>query len=382
MSQEMSRVDYLVAQYTNGTISENELHELMQLIDNNSNQPELERALERIWGESNERNELPLIDKEKLFKKIYRDKNNNGKRVKSLSRKYYLAAAVLLAMMTIATYFIHLNSENAVPIAKIVPGSDKAILTLADGTKKYLGSHKEQVYAGNQVKATNFANGSLSYVKSSNDQTSKNEYHELTTPAGGQYRVILSDGTKVWLNAATTLRFPAMFKGRVRLVQLSGEAYFEVAKDKAHPFRVEVNNSTIEVLGTHFNVMGYVDEQHVSTTLLEGAVKVFKDNKAALLHPGEQAVVDDAISVSRVDVRHAVQWQKGNFDFSHEKIQSVMRKIARWYDVSIEYEGTVPQETFNGVIPRSKNLKEVLDILELTQSVHFKIKERSVIVMP
>lgn len=384
MSPEFSRVDYLLNKYVNGTIRQDELHELMKLIDSDDNQPALEGTLDQMWEQSRHADEFPLINKEKLFESIHRDKNHKIKQVKYFRRSHYVAAAILLAVMSIGISFLTLigRHNHGERIAQILPGSDKAVLTLADGTKKYLGSGQGQVYAGNQVQAFNLSTGTLSYVKGPKEESSKIEYHQLTTPAGGQYQVILSDGTKVWLNAATTLRFPATFTGRERLVQLSGEAYFEVAKDKAHPFRVEVNHTAVEVLGTHFDIMGYPDEQHVNTTLLEGAVKVFKGSQTALLHPGEQAVVGQAIAVSPVDVRHAVQWQKGNFDFSHEKIESIMRKIARWYDVTVQYEGGVPNETFNGVIPRSKNLQEVLDILQLTQSVHFKIKERSVIVMP
>ncbi|XHR96133.1 FecR family protein [Mucilaginibacter sp. UC70_90] len=186
----------------------------------------------------------------------------------------------------------------------------------------------------------------------------------------------------VWLNAASSLKFPVAFTGKERNVELSGEGYFEVAKNKAMPFRVTVNHSTVEVLGTHFNIMGYADEKSTNTTLLEGSVKIISGNKQKLIVPGEQARVNGEIEVAKVNATQAVEWKNGNFNFSHENIETIMRKVARWYNVTVQYQGTITNEGFVGTVPRSENITEVLNALELTGLVHFKIIERRVIVMP
>lgn len=207
-------------------------------------------------------------------------------------------------------------------------------------------------------------------------------YNTISTPRGGQYQLQLPDGSKVWLNAQSSLRFPARFIGNERLVTLTGEGYFEVAKDKAHPFKISINNMQVEVLGTHFNVMGYNDEPATTTTLLEGSVKIIKGGSVQKIVPGEQAIVKDGIRVAKVNAEEAIEWKNGNFNFSHEKLGSIMRRISRWYDVDIAYSQRTTGATFVGTIPRSTNITEVLKYLELTGLVHFKIEERRVTVMP
>ena len=298
------------------------------------------------------------------------------------------AAAVFLCLIT-GIYFFHYKSQTenlrAVNSAKIVPGSNKAVLTLANGKEMILDDSQTGVIGreGNSI-INKSKDGKLIYTLSDKKEKAIAGFNTVTTPKGGVFEIILPDGSKVWLNAASSLKFPASFKGEERRVELKGEAYFEVTKNKKMPFRVIAGKAEIEVLGTHFNVMAYKDtkESEITTTLIEGSVKVIEGKKSILIKPGEQAKVNKSIDVSKVNATEAVEWKNGNFNFSHESFESIMNKIARWYNVEIEYEGEVTKEEFVGTVPRSEDISEVLKRLELTGLVHFKIKERRIIVMP
>ncbi|WPV00674.1 FecR family protein [Mucilaginibacter sp. cycad4] len=318
------------------------------------------------------------------------DYRDHSIRPKTSFKKLTAIAATILLFIAIGVVFR--NSLVKQQIAanntsrnRIAPGGNKAILTLADGSQIVLESAKKGVLANQQNSIINkTADGKLVYDASQKRQngTELSGYNTISTPNGGQYQVVLPDGTKVWLNAASSLKFPVAFTGKERNVELSGEGYFEVAKNKAMPFRVTVNHSTVEVLGTHFNIMGYADEKSTNTTLLEGSVKIVSGNKQKLIVPGEQARVNGEIEVAKVNAAQAVEWKNGNFNFAHESIETIMRKVARWYNVSVQYQGTITHEGFVGTVPRSENITEVLNALELTGLVHFKIIERRVIVMP
>jgi ferric-dicitrate binding protein FerR (iron transport regulator) len=305
-------------------------------------------------------------------------------------RAIAIAAAIVL-FITVGIYIRNVSNKqqiakNEISFNKILPGGNKAVLTLANGSKIILETAKQGILA-NQHNSTvdKTADGKLVY-DASNKHTDIQEgpsgYNMISTPNGGQYQVVLPDGTHVWLNAASSLKFPVAFTGKERKVELLGEAYFEVAKNKATPFRVAVNHSMVEVLGTHFNIMGYTDEKSTNTTLLEGSVKIISGGEHRLIVPGEQARVNGNIQVSKVNAAQAIEWKNGNFNFAHENIETIMRKVARWYNVSVQYEGPATHEGFVGTVPRSENISEVLNALELTGLVHFKVVERRVIVMP
>ncbi|SEO06676.1 FecR protein [Mucilaginibacter gossypiicola] len=314
------------------------------------------------------------------------------KPIRRSHKKYFAVAAAILLLVTIGVITRKfagkhdLYATNAIA-QKIIPGGNKAVLTLADGSQIILDSAKRGLLASQQnISVKKATDGQLIYdasgQKQSNQSNDQLAYNTISIPKGGQYQVVLPDGTKVWLNAASSLKFPVAFKGKERNVELSGEGYFEVAKNKAMPFRVAVNHTTVEVLGTHFNIMGYGDEASTNTTLLEGSVKIISGDKQKLIIPGEQARVSDGIEVAKVNAAQAIAWKNGNFNFAHENIETIMRKVARWYDVNIQYQGTTTHEGFVGTVPRSENISEVLNALELTGLVHFKIVERRVIVMP
>jgi ferric-dicitrate binding protein FerR (iron transport regulator) len=299
-------------------------------------------------------------------------------------------AAVITVFVSIGLLFTRTHKQEMVAKTnttnrKINPGTNKATLTLANGSTIVLDSVNNGVLASlNHVRVLKSRSGQLIYdtTAATGSKAEKLSYNMINVPRGGQYEVVLPDGTHVWINSASSLRYPTRFEGTERQVQLTGEAYFEVAKDKAHPFRVGVNDMEVQVLGTHFNIMGYKDEGVTRTTLLEGAVKVIKGSTQQTIHPGQQAIVREDIRIADVDVDEAIEWKNGNFNFSHEKLEVIMRKISRWYNVDIDYEGKTSTATFVGTLPRSSDIGEVLKYLELTGLVHFKVTERRVTAMP
>jgi transmembrane sensor len=264
------------------------------------------------------------------------------------------------------------NTLSSLEKKDIPPGSNKATLTLADGKKIPLDSN----ISGNSF--VNIKDSTISYVA-----TAGLGYNTLSVPRGGQYHVLLADGTQVWLNAASSLRYPVSFSGNERKVELSGEGYFEVAKDPSKPFHVMARGADIAVLGTHFNVNAYTEEENISTTLLEGSVKVSFNDKAKMISPGEQAIVEgSSIILNRnANIGAAVAWKNGKFAFDEEKIEPLMRQAARWYDINVKYEGDIPDH-FNADIGRDVPLSRLLHILELTGRVHFELEGKTIVVKP
>ncbi|MFA4870062.1 MAG: FecR domain-containing protein [Pedobacter sp.] len=303
------------------------------------------------------------------------------------------AAAVLVLTVGIALFVNQKYHETEVEVEtlkvnNVEPGGNKAFLILADGRKISLtdvenGNLAEQ--SGIRINKT--ADGQLVYevaaATSKNGTSAEAVYNTIETPLGGQYQVKLNDGTKVWLNAGSKLRYPVLFAGNERKVELIGEGYFEVTHDQRKPFKVISAEQTVVVLGTRFNVNNYQDEAVVKTTLLEGSVRVTANQLTKLLKPGEQASQSGKeIKVRTVDVEQVMAWHKGDFAFEGVALKSIMRQISRWYDVDVVYQGEIADVEFGGSISRSKNITEVLKVLEMTQGVHFKIEGRRVLVMP
>lgn len=322
-------------------------------------------------------------------------------------RSWQIAASVLL-LLGAAAWFTFSKPNADLKEQKIVvtnpdtilPGGNKATLTLADGSTIILDT------AGNTLLAQQGAtriiklnNGELAYKDAHKKITgSATSYNTIRTPNGGQYQVVLPDGTRAWLNAATVLRFPIAFSGSERKVQLSGEAYFDVAKDPAMPFIVEATDAhgrelnTVEVLGTGFNVNAYDNEPTVKTTLVEGKVKVSNGGRnggqqPAILTRGMQSIFSHGqgsagnFQLRQVDTDEVIAWKNGLFNFNNADIKTVMRQLARWYDVDVVYEGALPNEKFDGEISMNSTLAEVFKILELS-AIHFKVEGRKVTVMP
>jgi len=303
----------------------------------------------------------------------------------------YAAAALVLFFISFGVYFlIHTNNvknNNVVVNAYkgIVPGGNKALLTLGNGTKILLDDAlKGEIARQAGVIITKMADGQLVY-KVLSDQTGQDQMFQnsIATPKGGQYKVILPDGTNVWLNASSSITYPTVFTGNERMVTLTGEAYFEVVKNKQMPFRVKSAMQTIEVLGTHFNINAYDDEAVIGTTLLEGSVKVTSPSSATTIAPGEQAVInrdgDGTIIKRQVDIDQEVAWKNGIFSFNGEDIRSVMRQVSRWYNIDVVYDRDIPHEKYFGEISRSSSLGDVFKILELN-NVKFSIEGKTVTV--
>jgi transmembrane sensor len=320
-------------------------------------------------------------------------------------------AAAFIVISSVTVYFLSSQDSKKQQITatkttsknQTLPGGNKAVLTLADGSHIILGDAQNGILAKQANIDIRKAPGGKIVYNTSNLLGSNAPilYNTITTPRGGQYQITLSDGSKVWLNAASSLKFPAAFSNNERVVELTGEAYFEVAKltgpsvtgreGSRIPFKVITNKQTVEVLGTHFNVNAYADEAAIKTTLLEGSVKVVQSetNNSQLLKPGQQAKLGAKIQISDVDATQAIAWKNGYFIFSHEDIGSIMRQVSRWYDINIQYEGNVTQEGFVGTISRFKDVAQVLDMLQLTGAVHFKTEndpakpgKKRIIVMP
>jgi ferric-dicitrate binding protein FerR (iron transport regulator) len=308
----------------------------------------------------------------------------------------WTAAAAIIAGITTWYLFLPKPTLKTQPASTAVrhdrpPGGNVAMLTLSDGSIIALDSARTGplTQQGN-TKIAKLNNGQLAYQEASSYKlraTSELLYNTLTTPRGGQYRLLLPDGTGVWLNAASSITYPTAFAGDERVVRITGEVYFEVQKDPTHPFKVIFNpgadSGSVEVLGTHFNINAYSDEATVKTTLLEGSVRVVS-KAATLLKPGQQAQLDNtghAAVFADVDLDEVIAWKNGRFHFEDADIRTVMRQIARWYDVEVAFEGKITTEKFVGDIPRNSRLTEVFKILELS-NVHFKVEDKKVTVIP
>jgi transmembrane sensor len=342
-----------------------------------------------------------------------------------LARRWIAAASVIFVVVFAGSYFWHAdqNSKPGRGVAQVVkprtdlpPGSNKARLWLGDGSvidladakngtiKRESGARIEKkdgrlIYGFSREEggASAGPGGSTGAGGSTRPDGSKGaeapEMNTIQTPRGGQYEVILADGTKVWLNSASSMSYPTTFTGKNRQVQLKGEAYFEVAEDRNKPFKVSVGDVQVEVLGTHFDVMAYEDENAINTTLLAGAVRVTSTVSASralagsasrVLAAGQEASMDrssGSLSVNEVDADESIAWKNGFFDFKGVSIETVMRQLARWYDVDVEYEGKTDKH-FRGTISRSENVSAVFKMLELTGEVHFSTEGKKIIVKP
>ncbi|MBK0379309.1 FecR family protein [Mucilaginibacter segetis] len=310
-------------------------------------------------------------------------------RVKRLLPRVAAAASIILALGTGGYFLLH---RPAPPVAvvkteqDILPGGNKAYLVLSSGQRISLTDAKNGTVAeqaGRAVKKT--ADGLLVYDDAhSGHNPAELVYNTVGTPRGGQYQVVLPDGTKVWLNAASRLRYPAAFTGNSREVELEGEAYFQVAHNARQPFRVRAGDQLIEDIGTAFNINAYKDEAGVRTTLTEGAARVQLSGRdgGVTLRPGQQAgSVGDQLVVKAADTEVITAWKNGLFMFQAADIREVMRMVSRWYNVEINYKGPAPAANFSGGVSRFDKVSEVLRTLEATGKVHFKIQNRTITVI-
>ena len=307
----------------------------------------------------------------------------------------YAAAVILIAGLGAYVYMSRLQKAEvttAVPKTTpaqndILPGSNKAVLTLANGKTIILDSASNgKLATQGKTAIVKTADGELAY--DSKNAVPEVYYNTVSTPKGGQYQLTLSDGSKIWMNAASMLRFPTAFTGTERMVELDGEAYFEVAKNALKPFIVKSKNGmTVQILGTHFNIMAYGEEKEMKTTLIEGLVKVAHGASVAMLKPGQQAVAatgntNNPVRINKdADIDEAIAWKNGIFQFNNADLKTVMRQIARWYDVEVNYDDRVPEKRFTGRVSRNLKASELLSGIEYV-GVHFKIEGKKILVLP
>lgn len=403
------RLDYLFGKYLDNSIDDDELAELFGYIRDAQGNELLKQRITDVFRQVRRQEEINQVDWESMFSDIIHDPAFHWEKKSRLAGLWWkAAAAVLLIILGATAGYLWMNHRAAPqdlvktgqPARDILPGRSQATLTLSNGTVIALDSTDNGKLASlGAANAMKVNNGLLIYArqKTPNDAGSvkADTYNMLITSRGGQYRVTLADGTKVWLNAASSIRYPVSFTGRQRVVQITGEVYFEVAKNAALPFIVRISPSAsgdgggeIRVLGTHFNVNAYDDDNTVKVALLEGSIKVETVSgarDAALMRPGQQAQLDKqgTIRLEEADVDDVVCWKDGFFSFRNDNLEEVMRKLSRWYNVEVVYQpGLNNRQQFTGKIDRNLTLSEVLRELTLTHA-HFKIEaDRKVVLLP
>lgn len=337
--------------------------------------------------------EIPGLDEIKLWnlKQIQHSITSQSK-FRFLNIKLIAVAASILIVFSIGLfYFTATKNEgvkNSLEVNDIRPGKNKATLIFASGQTVELSDTKSGLVVSSTELTYNDGSALISTNNSSQNNLNNTKTGQLiaSTPRGGTYQLTLPDGTKVWLNAASSLNFPSKFIGKQRIVTLNGEAYFEVAKDKVHPFIVQSKNQQVQVLGTHFNINSYEDEASVKTTLMEGSVRIISkelknNSEQRILKPGQQSsFTNNTITIAEVNIDQALAWKNGEFMFNDESIASIMRKISRWYNVDIVFDGIDPNEKFWGSISRFADISKVLENIQLTGGIHFEIKGRKIYV--
>jgi ferric-dicitrate binding protein FerR (iron transport regulator) len=392
-----TRTNYLLKQYASGMLTPEEQQEMGNLLSQTDREALVQYIADLAQQEVHP--SLPITE-EKLtetFQKIVSaDKTANpaisAARVKTRFR-WLSAAAVLLLSFSAFVYFMVNRRKNpeAVSQVKLVKpekqaGRNTAILTLADNSVVGLDSLNNGLITTQGGSRVMLANGQLAYVPPMNENTAAISYNKITTPRGGEYTITLPDGTKVWLNAASSLKFPTVFSGDKREVELTGEAYLAVAEDKVHPFEVKIGSVNVSVHGTQFNIMGYEDENSIVTTLVSGSVEVSSaGNAAQLLAPGEHAVLKNDASdlyIEKADVDEETAWKNGRTYFNGANIRQIMRQVARWYDVDVQYKGNMVNMDFTCTVSRKDKLSKLLGLLELTGAVHFTMEGNTIIVQP
>lgn len=402
---QQARLKRLLAEYFNNSISSADCEELLTYLSS-ADPAELDELIDIEFAELDEGPEFTGQQSQDVLSRIkadprfgqpvHDDQTDRPKIVRFYQRRLVqVAAAILVFFIAGLVVFNSRKAKTNSEIVKnnnpavIVPGSNRAILTVSGGKTIVLDATANGLItrtgAGEVLKTQR---GQLVYKDKASGTNAaavaEVEYNTLTTPRGGEYQLILPDGTKVWLDAASSITYPVAFTGNSRRVKLTGQGYFEVAKNKEKPFYVDVNQTEIKVLGTHFNISAYNDDGRNTTTLLEGSVQVTRNNQTAMLKPGQQAVIvngSDNIAVSEADIAEAMAWKNGYFLFDDDDIRSVMRKVSRWYDVDVDFQRDFSDQHFGGTFYRSKSINELLDHFQKVGNLHFKISGRRIIVM-
>jgi transmembrane sensor len=389
------RVTYLYQRYLTNHCSAEELSELEALLKKPHNESIISNLLENTWDDldMHTAKDIPQNQANDIYDAIIQSKS-----LKEHNFKLWLRiAASILFFLSLGLVIYRINTKQALEnkitistktkVQDFMPGKNKAVLTLSNGKEIALDdTERGDIASQDGVLISKLKDGQISYTAAKADQKSSrssSQQNTLTIPKGGQYRLALPDGTLVYLNSASSLTYPTKFENAERKVSLTGEAYFEVAKNRKMPFIVNVNNKQqIQVLGTHFNVEAYTDEQVINTTLLEGSVKILYQNKQALLKPGQVATYTNAanLNIAPADLDETVAWKNGLFSFNNENITSVMKKISRWYDVEVVFKGDMQNVNFLGNYSRTKSLANLIKNIQLMEQVNISIEGRRITV--
>jgi hypothetical protein len=385
-----SSLHQIFIKYVNDDCSEEEIRQLLAYFQISTEEDYLkELIINELGAEDAVLYEPADTDAriEGVYKKVGKAISKQKLSISHIYRSWPFRSAAAALLILLGGTFWMLQRPKAVKTVGqevILPGKDQAVLTTGDGHRIALGGGKNEVIQltnGGTVRKT--ANGQIEYIPyGKTGQQRKGEKNTITTPAGGQWQVTLPDGTRVWLNASSSITYEVPFNEKERKIILSGEAYFEVSKHPDQPFKVVCPDQEINVLGTSFNVMAYPDEHNVKTTLVTGAVSISSSSRTVKLMPGEQAITNEkGIQVVRdADQEEAIAWKDGYFKFNGN-LEDIMNRISRWYDVEIIYENKPSAtESFEGEISRSRGLEEVLRIIEYTGKVHFTTQGRTIIV--
>lgn len=392
MATSPERLSVLFRRYYAGTATPAETDELMDLVRSSQHDDDLAQALRLAW-EHTDTGEAHFgeHESERMLNAILADTTGAQPTETPFRIRWmrYAAAAVIVLAATFAFYRFRQqpvvpqhSTEVAQLLTDIPPGGNRAFLVLADGAGIRLDSAQNGLLArtgGTEITKT--AEGKLTVAAGDQQVGGRLQRNLLTTPKGGQYQLTLGDGSKVWLNASSSIRFPAAFAAHERRVEITGEVYFEVTKDKKRPFRVEFGDSEVEVLGTSFNIMAYPEEKVSKTTLLEGSVRLSSSGKSHMLVPGQQGAVhsDGAIVTATVDTEREIAWKQGLFYFRDSGIGEIMRDASRWYDIEVEYRGKIPKRQFTGKVSRNVNISELLNMLRYA-GVNSTIENRKVVI--
>jgi transmembrane sensor len=386
------RIAYLIAGFIKHTLSKKETDELDAWLESSQENLELFEELTDPNYIGQALSFRDSLDRKGALEKIKKDAGLTL-RTRPFFHSlwvYGVAACLLVAVLLFLVLRAPVDTNHSRYFSRIEepsapkPGSDKAVLTLAGGRTIILDSTGSgQLAREGNVQIEKHGAGEISYQ---GEGSSSTQYNQVSIPRGGQFRIVLSDGTKVYLNAESSLRFPVGFAQGNREVELRGEAYFEVARNPRRPFLVKAfspqgDSSLVRVLGTHFNVNAYSDEGAVTTTLIEGSLMVEARGQKQLLTPGQQAQVSKEILVVPVQVENEIAWTQGEFFYSGATMRVIASDLARWYDLEVEYRGNVPDH-FNARIQRREPLSSILHILEATNRVHFNLEGKKLTIQP
>ncbi|MFT3950060.1 MAG: FecR domain-containing protein [Agriterribacter sp.] len=380
-----TRFNYLLQQYIERKASDAEIAELESMLDGSS----ADSYISSLWEEALQHESVfDQSVSSSMYERINSQISQTPGR-KNVIVRLLTASAAAVVLLSIGLLWLHQkNPGKAFPDNKGIlssaktlppPGTDKARLRLNDGTVIALDSvaSKEIVVGGRPVA---YNKTGIIVFSASSEKETEPSFTTLTTPKGGQYQLVLSDGTRVWMNAASSLRFPSFFTGKSREVALTGEAYFEVAKDAQKPFCVTMNGVRINVLGTHFNAMAYPDEDAIKTTLLEGRVTIEQNGRQLIMAPGQQVVAQEnkpLVLIQNINTDMVMAWKNGFFQFERAGIQQILRQVERWYDVEITYNGKANDRVFGGRISRTSSIQDVLKVLDISE-VKFSVEGKKI----